>query len=134
MRKTRLDKIADIELQIEQLANQKALLLQEQKEQDRKARTKRLCERAGYLESILPDTIALATEQFKTFLQKTLLTDFARRELSKIVVENAPSAEPTGSGDTVQGGSTAAAKPTVGDTAKNSAPAAKAPAAAHNVA
>ena len=59
-------------------------MMQKQKEQDRKARNHRLCERGGYLESILPDTIPLTAEQFKTFLDKTLLTDHARRILGSV--------------------------------------------------
>ena len=61
-------------------------MMQKQKEQDRKARNHRLCERGGYLESIMPDTIPLTAEQFKTFLDKTLLTDHARRILNNVTV------------------------------------------------
>ena len=60
-------------------------LLQQQKEEDRRARTKRLCERAGYLESILPDTATLTKEQFQAFLDKTLLTGFAEKILKGII-------------------------------------------------
>lgn len=72
MARTRPEKIEGITEQIEQL-------IQKQKEQDRKDRTKRLCKRAGLLESLLPDTISLTDEQFKSFLEKTLLNDFTRR-------------------------------------------------------
>ena len=56
--------------QIQLLENQKKRLIQEQKAQERKDRTKRLCKRVGLLESMLPDTIPLSDEQFKTFMEK----------------------------------------------------------------
>jgi len=94
MRKTTEQRIMDTELEIEQLINYKKELLQQQKEEERKARTKRLCERAGYLESILPNTVSLTKEQFQTFLDKTLLTEFARKTLASIGAAQAtPTAE-----------------------------------------
>ena len=85
MRKTTEQRIMDTELEIEQLINYKKELLQRQKEEERKARTKRLCERAGYLESILPSTITLSKEQFQIFLDKTLLTGFAEKILKGLL-------------------------------------------------
>jgi len=81
MAKTKLEKIADIELQMSQLDNQRKQLIQKQKEQERKDRTRRLCKRAGLLESMLPDTISLTDEHFKIFLEKTILTEHSRRIL-----------------------------------------------------
>ena len=81
MAKTKLEKIADIELQMSQLDNQRKQLIQKQKEQERKNRTRRLCKRAGLLESMLPDTISLTDEHFKIFLEKTILTEHSRRIL-----------------------------------------------------
>ncbi|WWR17509.1 DUF3847 domain-containing protein [Lachnospiraceae bacterium JLR.KK008] len=40
--------------------------------QERKDRAKRLCRRRGLFESLVPDTIPLTEEQFKTFLEKTV--------------------------------------------------------------
>ena len=88
MAKTNTEKIADIQEQIAQLENRQKRLIQQQKEQERKDRTRRLCSRAGLLESILPDTIVLSDEQFKIFLKKTLLTDFTRRALTEIQSEH----------------------------------------------
>lgn len=81
MTKTKTEKIADIQTQIEQLKNQEKRLIQQQKEQERKDRTKRLCKRAGLLESLIPDTISLTDEQFKIFLEKTVTTEHSRRIL-----------------------------------------------------
>ena len=48
MAKTKSEKIADIEIQIAQLENRQKKLIQEQKLQERKDRTKRLCKRMGF--------------------------------------------------------------------------------------
>ncbi len=70
MGKTKLEKIAGIEETMRQLENQRKQLLQQYKEQERKERTHRLCKRGGLLESIMPDTVTLTDEQFRTFLEK----------------------------------------------------------------
>lgn len=84
MAKTKTEKIADIQAQIEQLKNQEKRLIQQQKEQERKDRTKRLCKRAGLLESLIPDTISLTDEQFKIFLEQTVATEHSRRILDAL--------------------------------------------------
>ena len=89
MVKTKPEKIAGIEEQIQQLENQKKRLIQEQKVQERKDRTKRLCKRMGLFESMLPDTITLTDEQFKTFLEKAVLSDYSRRILDGLTAQNA---------------------------------------------
>ena len=80
-KKTLNEQIESAQVEIRQRENRLKELLQKQKVQERKERTHRLCERGGYLESILPESVLLTAEQFKTFLDKTLLTDFARRNL-----------------------------------------------------
>lgn len=50
MAKSKAEKIADIELQMTQLENQRKKLLQQQKEQERTERKKRLCKRMGLFE------------------------------------------------------------------------------------
>jgi len=52
MPKTTAEKIATKREQIQQLQNEEKQLIQKQKEQDRKDRTKRLCQRHGLLESM----------------------------------------------------------------------------------
>ena len=88
MAKTKLEKIAGIEENMRQLENQRKQLLQQYKEQERKERTHRICKRGGLLESIMPDTVALTDEQFKTFLEKILLTDSTHRMLANISVQD----------------------------------------------
>ena len=53
MAKTKAEKIAGIEEEIRQLENRRRKLVQEQKAQERKDRTKRLCRRMGLFESLL---------------------------------------------------------------------------------
>ena len=81
MARTKLEKIAGIEEEIRQLENQRKQLIQRQKEQERKERTHRLCKRGGLLESLVPDTVTLTDEQFKTFLEKTIAGKYARNIL-----------------------------------------------------
>ena len=56
MAKSRIEKIDSIKTEIEQLGNLRKRLIQEQKAQERKDRTKRLCQRMGLFESMLPET------------------------------------------------------------------------------
>jgi len=83
-RKTTVEKIEEAKAKITQYENHMKQLVQKQKAEERKARTKRLCSRAGLLESMLPDTIALTDEQFKNFLERTTANDFGRRMLAGI--------------------------------------------------
>jgi len=85
MSKTTIEKIEGIQAQIQQLENERKRLLNVQKEAERKARTKRLCQRAGLFESLLPDTISLTNEQFKIFLEKTVASDYAHKILDGII-------------------------------------------------
>ena len=84
MAKTKTEKIASIEEEIRQLENKRKQLVQAQKAQERKDRTKRLCRRMGLLENMLPTTITLTDEQFKTFLESTLITEYSRRILAEL--------------------------------------------------
>ena len=81
-----------IEEEIKQLENKKKRLIQEQKEQERKDRTNRLCKRMGLFEKLLPDTIPLTEEQFKTFVEQTIATEHSRRILDGLTAQNAATA------------------------------------------
>ena len=59
MAKTKMERIAGIEAEIKQLQNLRKRLLQQQKEQERKVRARRLIERGAILESLLGQTSAL---------------------------------------------------------------------------
>lgn len=110
MAKTKMEKIAGIEEEIRQLENRRRQLVQEQKAQERKDRTKRLCRRMGLFESLVPDTIPLTEEQFKTFLEKTVMSDQARRILDELTARNAPTAPAQDAETAAQGNTPPAAK------------------------
>ena len=96
MAKTRTEKIDSLQTEIAQLESRRKRLIQEQKQQDRKDRTKRLCRRMGFFESLLPDTITLTEDHFKTFLEKTITTDQSRRILDGLTAQpiTPPAAKP----------------------------------------
>ncbi len=110
MAKTKVEKIASIEEEIRQLENKKKRLIQEQKEQERKDRTNRLCKRMGLFEKLLPDTISLTEEQFQTFLEQTVLTEHSRRILDGLTAQNAATVPAQGAGTAVQGNTQPTAK------------------------
>jgi len=111
MAKTKVEKIRGIEEQIHQLENERKRLLQQHREQERKARTNRLCKRGGLLESMLPDTIALTDEQFQTFMEKTMLTPFTRRILDELTKRSADTGTTQGTQSAAQSSTPPAAKP-----------------------
>ena len=90
MAKTTSEKIDSVREQIRQLENQKKKLVQEQKEQDRKLRTKRLIERGAILESLINGASTLTNEQIKSFLEKALQDEYAKKALTNL---KAPQAE-----------------------------------------
>ena len=89
MAKTKAEKIADIEMQMAQLENQRTKLIQQQKQQERTDRKKRHCKRMGLFESLLPETVQLTDEQFKTFLEQTVATEQGRNLLNGLAAQNA---------------------------------------------
>ena len=91
MAQTKQEKITSIEGQIKQLENQRKQLIQKQKEDERKARTKRLCSRHGLLESIMPELIPITDEQFKIFIEKAVANSYGRDILNKIILQSAGS-------------------------------------------
>ena len=110
MPKTKLEKIAGMEEEIRQLENRRRQLVQEQKAQERKDRTKRLCRRMGLFESLIPDSIPLTEEQFKTFLEKTVAAEHGRKLLDEMTAQNAARAATEGAETAAQGNTRPAAK------------------------
>ena len=90
-RKPISEKMAKLQADLENLQNRKRQLQKQQSNEERKARTKRLCSRAGLLESMLPETITLTDEQFKSFLEKTVANNFGRDKLKEVTGEKSPS-------------------------------------------
>jgi len=85
MSKTPQSKIKSIEERITQLQNQKKQELQKQRASERKARTCRLCQRHGLLESMMPEVIDITDDQFKAFLEKAVCNTYGRDILKKIL-------------------------------------------------
>jgi len=77
MAKTQIERIAGIEAEIKQLENRRKKLLQQQKEQERKVRTRRLIERGAILESLLDGAETLTNEEVKAVLSAALKTGAA---------------------------------------------------------
>ena len=84
-RKTKLEKIAEAEKQMQELGAYKKKLEAEQREEERKRRTSRLCERGGFIESVMPETVKLDKSQFQEFIRSTLLTPFSQRILAQML-------------------------------------------------
>ena len=102
MSQTKLERIEGIDARIAQLKNQQKLLRQQYNAQERKDRTKRLCRRMGLFESLLPDSIPLTEELFKTFLEKTILSEYAQKILRELSAQNATQPTPQSAGTTAQ--------------------------------
>ena len=84
MAKTKEEKIAAIDLQMSQLAEQKKKLIQEKKDEEQKIKTKRLTKRMALLEEMLPEIVSLSDEQFQTFLERAVANDYGRRALKTV--------------------------------------------------
>ena len=107
MPKTTAEKIDNIEIQMQQLANEKKRLMQQQKEADRKARTKRLIERGAILESMIPDADTFSNEQIKVFLEKTVANETARKILDGLSRQGGETASAESMWRVKSGGATA---------------------------
>ena len=103
MSKTKLERAEIIDEEIAQLLNRRKELMQQHREQERKERTKRLCRRMGLFESLVPESIPLTEEQFRTFLEKTVASPFGRGLLADLTAQNAVTPAASGKDDTVTG-------------------------------
>lgn len=80
-------RIAKAEEEIRQLQNKKRRLLNQKKNEERKARTHRLIERGAILESLLERPEQYENEQIKELLEVALRSAQAREYLGKIMGE-----------------------------------------------
>jgi hypothetical protein len=85
MRKTTSEKIAATRERILQLQNEEKQLIQKEKAEERKARTRRFCSRHGLLEKFMPDLADITDEQFESFIKIAIATSYGREKLAKIV-------------------------------------------------
>jgi len=93
MPKTSLEKIAGYDEQITQLMNRKKQEMQKHKQEERKARTRRLIQRGAILEGFIPDPETYTEDEIKAFLKETLATKFAKDALRRIKPSAPPRAE-----------------------------------------
>jgi len=89
MAKTRVEQIANIDDEITRLENRRKELVQQHKAQERKERTKRLCRRMGLFESLVPESIPLTEEQFRSFLESTVASPYGLRLLADLTAQAA---------------------------------------------
>jgi hypothetical protein len=83
--------------QIEQMLNQRKQLIQKEKAEARKERTKRLCQRGGAVEKLHPALAAFTDEQFDIFVKKVILSEQTKRVIAEIAaIQPEPSAESQG--------------------------------------
>jgi hypothetical protein len=104
------EKISNDEAEIQQLLNRIKANKQRLKAQQSKERTHRICQRGGYIEKVLPDTIDLTNENFQKFIDKWLMTKSAGDDLIEVLAEQKRQAAAEG---------TATATPTADATAAN---------------
>jgi len=64
----------------------------------------------GLFEKLLPDSITLTEEQFKTFLEQAAAAGHGRRLVEEMTAQNAATAPADGAGTAAQGNTRPAAK------------------------
>jgi hypothetical protein len=88
MRKSMEEKIAQAHEVRQQAENQLKKLMQEKKEADKKARTRRLIERGAIAESLIENASELTNEQFKDTLSNALKNYLARSKNNTVKTAN----------------------------------------------
>ena len=73
--------IEDGKKKIRQFENREKMLRQKLSKEERKARNHRLCKRGGFMESVVPELIAMPDEEAKAFLQLALTSEPAQEFL-----------------------------------------------------
>ena len=84
--KTREELQAEIEdgkKKLRQLENREKMLRQKLSVEERKARNHRLCKRGGFMESLVPELIAMPDEEATALLRLALTSEPAREYLKK---------------------------------------------------
>ena len=78
------EQIAKKQAQINQLTNKKKRLISEQKQAERKKRTKRLIERGAILESVIGNAEELSNEQLQTLLIEIFSSESVRAKVKNL--------------------------------------------------
>lgn len=78
------EQIAKTQAQINQLTNKKKRLISEQKQAERKKRTKQLIERGAILENVIGNAEELSNEQLQTLLIEIFSSESARAKVKNL--------------------------------------------------
>ena len=82
-RRTAEERLLSVKTEIEQLKNQEKLLANQIKENERKARTKRLIERGAILESLIEGAAELTNDQITEILKETVGSPYGKKTIAK---------------------------------------------------
>ena len=88
------EQIAKADEQIRQLNNKKKRLISEQKQAERKKRTKRLIERGAILESIIGNADDFSNEQLQALLIEIFSSEFAKGKIKNFREHTASEGNP----------------------------------------
>lgn len=88
------EQIAKAEEQIKQLNNKKKRLISEQKQAERKKRTKRLIERGAILESVIGNAYDFSNEQLQALLIEILSSESVRAKIERFREHTADEGNP----------------------------------------
>ena len=88
------EQIAKAEEQIRQLNNKKKRLISEQKQAERKKRTKRLIERGAILESVIGNSEDFSNEQLQALLIEIFSSEFAKGKIKNFREHTASEGNP----------------------------------------
>ena len=88
------EQIAKAEEQIRQLNNKKKRLISEQKQAERKKRTKRLIERGAILESVIGNADDFSNEQLQALLIEIFSSEFAKGKIKNFREHTADESNP----------------------------------------
>ena len=90
MRKTDAERIKDYKEKAQEFLDKAKELEDKETERLEKANKERYQFQGEHLDSVLPELADLTMTQFKTFISKTLLAPFAKRELATIQTPQQP--------------------------------------------
>ena len=88
------EQILKTQEQIEQLSNKKKRLISQQKNDERKKRTKRLIERGAILESVIENATSFSNEQLQTFLIDVFSTAETKAKIENLRRANGNAGNP----------------------------------------
>ena len=88
------EQIAITQAQINQLTNKKKRLISEQKQAERKKRTKRLIERGAILESVIDNAEDFSNEQLQTLLIEIFSSESVRAKVKNFREHTADEGNP----------------------------------------